>query len=663
MSISGFNELYVSGSIHNKRDLFQASQAIHMPASKRVKASSPREKGPQASSKQRDIGATVIVPTDGERLSLKPKAAKKKAGSTSAAVPKDKAEKQGDNDGEEEISPDEGDDAIKAEEADDDEGDRTTAVINQMDTLCNGAVITICRINLLDPPAKLEFGTWNKRKLVEKRANTLATEIMTSFRPFATTSLLPLILPTEAVDPSCINTNLNSENAPFLKLTSKALSSGMKLQFAGGNHRLRATHIVRDRLVKKIRVWKEQINTTERQLNETAEEGKMKATLTLRLERLEKCLENEETMEVNIGIWGVIVYDAAKMKAKDNAGARHLSKNASIHHYAEGPAEKLDGWLAEYVAERALTEPAPPKAWLADIARHKNSKLGQIFNHAETCLYLELLREYRPHYNEDDIYSIKYCIDKLHHINGGLITYTVKYGMAVLTGLHTDVAIELAGDKKYNAHLDDRTNAEDDEDGYIARWENPVMRSWNALTKRAPDDFTAKGLILSQLEEYDRIFQNNFSMKKPNFMTGAKEWANGFETYREALLGQAKDIAQEPETEEQAADVRDALARKLRFATLDFTDLCSMPSFPIMTKSAITMMTTTLENLELAFTEFWSWLDWSAAYMISKGKKDSSKDLSSWVFRTIVDNNAASPVWDNLMTSKVVDAVRFSLRS
>ncbi|KAM6491896.1 hypothetical protein JOM56_012534 [Amanita muscaria] len=252
----------------------RASQAIHMPASKRVKASLPREKGPQASSKQRDIGATIIVPSDGERLSLKPKAAKKKGGSTSAAVQADKAEKQGNNDGEEEISPDDGDDAIKEEEADDDEGDRTTTVINQMDTLCNGSVITICRINLLDPPAKLKFGTWNKRKLVEKRVNTLATEIMTSFRPFAMTSLLPLILPTEAVDPSCINNNLNSENTPFLKLTSKALSSGMKLQFAGGNHRLRATHIVRDRLVKKIRVWKEQINTTERQLNEMAEEGK-----------------------------------------------------------------------------------------------------------------------------------------------------------------------------------------------------------------------------------------------------------------------------------------------------------------------------------------------------------------------------------------------------
>ncbi|KAM6491897.1 hypothetical protein JOM56_012535 [Amanita muscaria] len=246
-------------------------------------------------------------------------------------------------------------------------------------------------------------------------------------------------------------------------------------------------------------------------------------------------------MEVNIGIWGVIVYDTGKMKAKDNAGARHLLKNASIHHYAEGPAEKLDGWLAEYVVERALTEPAPPKAWLVDIARHKNSKLGQIFNHAETCLYLELLREYWPHYNEDEIYSIKYCIDKLHHINSGLITYTVKYGMAVLTGLHTDVAIELAGDKKYNAHIQDRMNADDDEDGYCAKWENPVMRSWKVLTKRTPNDFMAKGLILSQLEEYDRIFWNNFSMKKPNFMTGAKEWANGFETYHEALLAQAKD--------------------------------------------------------------------------------------------------------------------------
>jgi hypothetical protein len=108
------------------------------------------------------------------------------------------------------------------------------------------------------------------------------------------------------------------------------------------------------------------------------------------------------------------------MVAKDGgAGARHLSSNRYIHHYYEGAAEKLDSWFAEYQfqAEKA---PHQLQDWISQIAKVRNSRLGQIFNHPETLQYIAILRDFRPHFNDNTYFSMAFCADKLHNVNGAV---------------------------------------------------------------------------------------------------------------------------------------------------------------------------------------------------------------------------------------------------
>jgi hypothetical protein len=106
------------------------------------------------------------------------------------------------------------------------------------------------------------------------------------------------------------------------------------------------------------------------------------------------------------------------MLANREEGARHLSSNEEVHHYVAGPAEKMDKHVGDYRAKIEEGESAFGK-WLGEVTK-ASSKFGQVFNHKETVLYLETLREYRPHYNMDPIFSVAFCLQHLHNVYGGV---------------------------------------------------------------------------------------------------------------------------------------------------------------------------------------------------------------------------------------------------
>jgi hypothetical protein len=108
------------------------------------------------------------------------------------------------------------------------------------------------------------------------------------------------------------------------------------------------------------------------------------------------------------------------MLKDSEAGARHLSSNAYVHHYFEGPAERLDSKYANYEAERDSGSAKQLQMWINGLSKAKDSKLGQIFNHAETREYIEILREFRPHFNVNAYFSQKFCGGKLHNVNGAV---------------------------------------------------------------------------------------------------------------------------------------------------------------------------------------------------------------------------------------------------
>jgi hypothetical protein len=71
---------------------------------------------------------------------------------------------------------DEGLDGSDEEEEGPSKGGASTT-LQPMDTYCNSAIIGYCRVNLFAPPAPLVFGLYNKRPLVDARANKFATNI------------------------------------------------------------------------------------------------------------------------------------------------------------------------------------------------------------------------------------------------------------------------------------------------------------------------------------------------------------------------------------------------------------------------------------------------------------------------------------------------------
>jgi hypothetical protein len=190
-------------------------------------------------------------------------------------------------------------DYIEGKDADIEKLQGLTTERNPLDTLCNQAIIAICRINILKPPVPMVFGTWNQRPLRESEAKKLAKEMeFTKFSPFNQSNLLPLIISPMALQPSCVHKDLDAESAPLLELTEEVIAKGQKLQFAGGRHRLRATQLLHEKAQGKLSKLQDKLN----KLRDA--EGKED-----KVESVEQLLQKEQEAMEQLGLWGVLVYD------------------------------------------------------------------------------------------------------------------------------------------------------------------------------------------------------------------------------------------------------------------------------------------------------------------------------------------------------------------
>jgi hypothetical protein len=204
------------------------------------------------------------------------------------------------------------DEEVDEEDEDDfEEGVRTrTTERNKLDTICNQAILAICRLNVLHPPRPLRFGVWNSRPLDETKTTDLLNAISKSeLRPFATSNLLALIIDKEALDPSCMKKDPNAEEAPFLTLTEEAKNSEMELTFAGGRHRMEVTARLEQKSAAAIARFQDQIEVQKHKKEVALEKAKPTDTIEERITRLEEEMKVEQEVRDTIGIWGVIVYD------------------------------------------------------------------------------------------------------------------------------------------------------------------------------------------------------------------------------------------------------------------------------------------------------------------------------------------------------------------
>jgi hypothetical protein len=185
-----------------------------------------------------------------------------------------------------------------------------TAEVDEMDGICGRALFTYARINIFDPPAEVVFGQWNTRPEVESKARELAKSITDQkFRPFASDSLLPLILDRSAVDPDSIHRTPNVEDAPMLRLTDVALGNGIRLAFAGGRHRRRAAQIIKETSVEKVKKYKEDIADQKKRFDKAREGSHVADSIMKKIRMREAQIAMERDIQNKIAIWGVAVYD------------------------------------------------------------------------------------------------------------------------------------------------------------------------------------------------------------------------------------------------------------------------------------------------------------------------------------------------------------------
>ncbi|KIL55433.1 hypothetical protein M378DRAFT_182239 [Amanita muscaria Koide BX008] len=306
----------------------------------------PPKKARAASSKASTSRKTSVVAED--EVVEPTKTPKPRAKGKGKGKAKQQEEQDEDEEGEDQEK--EGKESGDDEEDEDDieEGARTrTTERNKLDTICNQAILAICRLNVLHPPRPLRFGVWNSRPLDEVKTTDLLNAISKSeLRPFATGNLLALIIEKEALDPTCMKKDPNAEEAPFLKLTQEAQNSDMELTFAGGRHRMEVTSRLEKKSAAAIARLQEQIEVQTHKKEVAVQKLKPTDTIEERITRLEEELKGEQEVRDTIGIWGVIVYD--KVEFTPLWGFLGMSECAT----AENPQSRVHSTLGGFGHER-----------------------------------------------------------------------------------------------------------------------------------------------------------------------------------------------------------------------------------------------------------------------------------------------------------------------
>jgi len=191
------------------------------------------------------------------------------------------------------------------------EGVGATTTIDPMDMLCNNVIFGYCHVNLFKPPAPLKFREYNKQPLVEMRVKKFVVSIgSTNVHPFAQNNMLPLVISKDDVEAECYELNLNVEKAPMLKLKAGVVEKGgYGLKFAGGWHHHQAMEILQEKSKDVVTGLWDKFADKQKVLGETEVGGKKRGMLEEKIEELEAKLKGEKEVEMNISVWGMVLYE------------------------------------------------------------------------------------------------------------------------------------------------------------------------------------------------------------------------------------------------------------------------------------------------------------------------------------------------------------------
>jgi hypothetical protein len=183
------------------------------------------------------------------------------------------------------------------------------------------------------------------------------------------------------------------------------------------------------------------------------------------------------------------------------------------------------------------------------------------------------------------------------------MTKTIKYSLDMLKGLYSDTPCELGDEEeflKYQAAL--KIHNENPTKAFQRTWQTIVRRGWNGIVKPS-DHVYAKEIVMSQLNEMDRIFITHFSRVGSYFMTGHETWTSSWSGYTDAMERHAEAVAQRPELDKRFVPIRDQLPGKVRFALADHGGIHLAPPFPIVTCSVIPVLVRSVDEIQNALNE------------------------------------------------------------
>ncbi|KAG2355352.1 hypothetical protein BDR07DRAFT_1493281 [Suillus spraguei] len=289
---------------------------------------------------------------------------------------------------------------VRAEAPENDLGKET----QRLDTSVAKCKAGVAWLNILTFAHRFKFGIYNDRPENETETNKLISAFKTKgIVPMKDVTAIPIIISKKRIGncDALASDFLDPDVVPELKISDQDV-----IVVASGQHRLsalrkyhRSLQDEKTSLTKKIERIKGLKHTTE---DHKVEYDNCRQQLSTVLGTL-----------VDLGKWGIVVYDSDKLLAKGDRLANHLSSNSTLHEYKQTEEEVLvtvlkDIWAA-YLKAAPNERDELAHSMLIDVRteKDKNARLQKVLHETGLCytLFRHLL-QLGSHYRRRREFSV-----------------------------------------------------------------------------------------------------------------------------------------------------------------------------------------------------------------------------------------------------------------
>jgi|ERR1700722_5892969 len=293
------------------------------------------------------------------------------------------------------------------------------------------ATIGFAKLNIIDSDIKLSFGKYNPREKNELQVARLCKAMKTDgVQWYRSDSMLSVLIPNSNIlvpDTFTKDSTLGPQ-LPTLKLTDEGKASYPEFVLASGQHRYAALRALVAQHGEKIKRMKSKISQLEKEADKKREAHD-------ELLDMRAALRIAESRVVDLGWWGVILYDESEhhiffltmqspMTVRtdillENGGeaAYELSRNKTLYQYGETESEKLMIFIGQLIAVNGDSE---AEKRIRATAYRGDSRLGQVLANHHTFDFLKSLISYGKHFGFHKVTTTSWIQTNMLHVSGGV---------------------------------------------------------------------------------------------------------------------------------------------------------------------------------------------------------------------------------------------------